>query len=258
VGAVPLAITNCLNFGNPERGDIAWQFSRVIEGMAEACEAFASPVISGNVSFYNESFGQAIYPTPVVGMLGLLDDVDSHCTVGFVAEGDIVMLIGGAVPALDGSEYQKRWFGGAAGRIQDVDLRAEVVLQGALRQAIADGMVRSAHDCSDGGLAVALAECCLSGGIGARAGLDAVPGSIPGRHDLTLFGEAPSLVVVSVEPPLSGAFQKLCGGAGVPCGVLGTVGGDALGITVGGEQMEVPLAALQLAYGGSLERALAE
>ncbi|MBC7293167.1 MAG: phosphoribosylformylglycinamidine synthase subunit PurL, partial [Thermoleophilia bacterium] len=197
VGAKPIAITNCLNFGNPDNGPIAYQLARTIEGMAEACEVLGTPVISGNVSLYNESFGQPIYPTPVVGMLGLMEDVTKHCTIAFKEAGDVVYLLGQATPALDGSEYQKRWHGGPAGRIPDVDLTAELALQEVLRQAIADGLLRSAHDVSDGGLAVAVAESCIAGGQGALLDLDALPwlgaGSgapLAGRLDVALFGEA--------------------------------------------------------------------
>src|SRR5680860_255786 len=207
VGAEPIAVTNCLNFGNPEKGPISYQLSRAIEGMAEACEAFGVPVISGNVSLYNESFGQAIYPTPVVGMLGLSDDFNAHCTSGFRSEGDVIVLLGDAAPALDGSEYQKRWYGVVEGRIPDVDLEAEVLLQAVLRRAIGDGMVRSAHDCAAGGLAVALAESCLAGGVGAQLALDGVAvataPATAARPDIMLFGEAPTRVVVSVAPETS-------------------------------------------------------
>ncbi len=256
VGAEPIAVTNCLNFGNPEKGSISNQLSRAIDGMAEACEAFGVPVISGNVSLYNESFGQAIYPTPVVGMLGLSDDVEARCHMAFGATGDVILLLGEAAPALDGSEYQKRWYGRVEGRIPDVDLDAEVLLQGVVRRAIADGMLRSAHDCSDGGLAVTLAECCLSGNLGARVDLEPAAAGNSGRHDLVLFGEAPTRVVVSVAPAVSGAFQKLCDGAGVPCAVLGTVGGEALRMAVGSEQIELPLTAMRDAYDNGLQRAL--
>jgi len=256
VGAAPIAVTNCLNFGNPEKGPISSQLKRAIEGMAEACEAFGVPVISGNVSLYNESFGQAIYPTPVVGMLGLSDDVTAHCTVGFKAEGDVLLLLGDATPALDGSEYQKRWFGKVEGRIPDVDLEAEVLLQGILRRAIADGMLRSAHDCADGGLAVAVAESCLAGGLGARVHLDGGAPGVGARHDLLLFGEAPTRVVVSVAPDVSSAFQSLCGGAGVPSAVIGTVGGDSLRVQAGSEQIELSLVVLDESFENGLPRAL--
>ncbi len=256
VGAEPLAITNCLNFGNPEKGPVAWQFSRAIDGMTEACEAFGIPVISGNVSFYNESFGQPIYPTPVVGMLGLVDDVTSNCTAGFKAGGDVIFLLGDAPPALDGSEYQKRRYGRVAGRIPDVDLAAETVLQGVLRRAIADGMVRSAHDCSDGGLAVAVAESCVFAGLGARLDLGAEPDGVPGRPDIALFGEAPTRVVVSVAPEVSASFRTLCAGALVPCARLGDVGGDRLELTVGEEACVVSVADLSGVHAQGLERAL--
>ncbi|HZK48909.1 MAG TPA: phosphoribosylformylglycinamidine synthase subunit PurL [Thermoleophilia bacterium] len=293
VGAEPIAVTNCLNFGNPEKGAISYQLSRAIEGMAEACEAFGVPVISGNVSLYNESFGQAIYPTPVVGMLGLSDDFSVHCTSGFAAEGDVVVLLGDAAPALDGSEYQKRWYGVVEGRIPDVDLEAEVLLQAVLRRAIGDGMVRSAHDCADGGLAVALAESCVAGGVGARLDLGGVatpaaaapapgapvaldaahatagaassaassavasaPTSPAARHDVALFGEAPTRVVVSVAPEAAAALLNLCAGAGVPVTTLGTVGGDTLRVRVGDDGLDIPVPALRDAHEGGIPRAL--
>jgi phosphoribosylformylglycinamidine synthase subunit PurL len=258
-GATPIAITNCLNFGNPEKGPVAWQFAQAVEGMAEACEAFDIPVISGNVSFYNESFGQPIYPTPVVGMLGLLPDATLHCTSGFKGEGDVVLLLGSGSPALDGSEYQKRWFGRVEGRVPDVDLAAEAALQRLLADVITDGLLRSAHDCADGGLAVALAESCVAGGLGARVDLDAVAGSAPGsaRHDVTLFGEAPGRVVVSVAAPDVAVLSRRCDDAGVSCSLLGTVKGDALQVQLGAEHVEVALAALRDTFEGGLPTALA-
>jgi phosphoribosylformylglycinamidine synthase II len=287
VGAKPIAITNCLNFGNPDNGPIAYQLARAIEGMAEACEALGTPVISGNVSLYNESFEQPIYPTPVVGMLGLMDDVTVHCTMSFKSAGDVVYLLGGGVPVLDGSEYQKRWFGGPkgrpAGRIPDVDLGAEVALQRVVRQAIAARLLCSAHDCSDGGLAVAMAESCLAGKIGAAlslaavpwAGNDAVAGSPVTRSpatraDLAFFGEAPTLVVVSVAPENAKVFEDLCAAAGVPCSRLGTVGGVDLVMSLGDDGatsgdaaapaagIRVPVATLDEVYEAALRRALGE
>ena len=257
-GAEPIAITNCLNFGNPEKPPIASQFARAIEGMSEACEAFATPVISGNVSFYNESFGEAIYPTPVVGMLGVMPEFERRAEIRFREQGDVVFLLGDGTPALDGSEYQKRWFGKVEGRIPDVDLRAELALQEAVRGSIRAGLVRSAHDCSDGGLAVALAECCVAGGIGARLDLSRVPGRVSGRQDLTLFGEGPTRVLVSVPleqvENLRSRLQQL----GVPSVRLGSVGGEALSLEIGGEELEVSLAALADAYRHGIPRALEE
>lgn len=292
VGAKPIAITNCLNFGNPENGPIAYQLARAIEGMAEACEALGTPVISGNVSLYNESFEQPIYPTPVVGMLGLMDDVTAHCTLSFKNAGDVVYLLGAGVPVLDGSEYQKRWFGGPkgrpAGRIPDVNLKAEVALQRVVRQAIVARLLCSAHDCSDGGLAVAVAESCLAGKIGAVLSLNTAPwaggdavmespipgalavGSLTTRADLAFFGETPTLVVASVAPENAKVLEDLCAAAGVPCSRLGTVGGADLvmsleddGAASGGAaalaaEIRVPVATLDEVYETALRRALGE
>jgi phosphoribosylformylglycinamidine synthase len=269
VGAKPIAITNCLNFGNPDNGPIAYQLAQAIEGMAEACEAFGSPVISGNVSLYNESFDQPIYPTPVVGMLGLMEDFTRHCTGDFKSDGDLVYLLGDAVPALDGSEYQKRWYGCVEGRIPDVDLDAEVALQGAIREAIARGLLRSAHDVSDGGLAVAVVESCMAGGRGVVLALDGLswvggpagsPGAGPlaGRPDLVLFGEAPTLAVVSVAPADAAAFEALCAEAAVPCSHLGTVGGASVEISVAGKSLRSEVEALDQVYESALPRALGE
>jgi phosphoribosylformylglycinamidine synthase subunit PurL len=255
-GAEPLAITNCLNFGNPEKGPIAWQLARAIEGMAEACEAFGIPVISGNVSLYNESFGQAIYPTPVVGMLGLMPDVSRHLVLAFAEEGDLVYLLGDATARLDGSEYQKRWYGRVEGRIADVDLAAEIALQRLVREEARRGRLRSAHDCADGGLAVALAECCLAGGRGAHLDLEAVPGRVSGRQDLALFGEAPTRVVVSLAAVEGARFEGRCREAGVPCFALGVVRGEALRLQIGAEVLDMGLPALRDAHEGGLLRAL--
>ena len=284
VGAKPIAITNCLNFGNPDNGPIAYQLAQAIEGMALACEALGTPVISGNVSLYNESFEQPIYPTPVVGMLGVMDDLTAHCTVAFKHQGDLIYLMGDAMPALDGSEYQKRWFGGArgrpAGRIPDVDLEAEVALQQAVREAIAARLLHSAHDVSDGGLAVAVAESCMAGKIGADLALDDVSwvggnvgcatsaraaeghssaaGPLAGRPDLALFGETPTLVVVSLAPGDAESFEDLCEAAGVPCTQLGTVGGAELVLTTAGAGLRTPVAVLDEVYETALRRALGE
>src|SRR5660397_469 len=258
VGAEPIAVTNCLNFGNPEKGPISWQLSQAIEGMAQACEAFGVPVISGNVSLYNESSGEPIYPTPVVGMLGVMEDAERHVGTGFLGEGDVIFFLGDASPVLDGSEYQKRWFGRVEGRIPDVDLEAEVLLQGVLRRAIADGMIRSAHDCSDGGLGVCLAECCLAAGIGARVDLHGLPGLDLTRSDITLFGETPTRVVVSVDSGVAKGFRGLCAGAELPCRDIGRVSGDALAIRVGAEEIDIPLPALREAHSRGLQRSLGE
>ncbi|MHB1361087.1 MAG: phosphoribosylformylglycinamidine synthase subunit PurL [Thermoleophilia bacterium] len=235
-GAKPLAVTNCLNFGNPEKGEIYHQFKEAVEGMAEACLAFETPVTGGNVSFYNESFGQAIYPNPVVGMMGLIEDVKLIGTPGFKQEGDKVLLLGNARPAIDGSEYQLRVRGEVAGRIPDVDLEMEKQLQLLVREAILEGLVKSAHDVSDGGLACCLAESAIEGGLGADIEL-----ASDQRPDLLLFGEAPGLIVVTVGEKDLEHFAQLA--LDLPAAVIGRIGGDRLVIRAGGAgQVDLPVA----------------
>ena len=264
-GALPVAVTDCLNFGNPEKGEIYWQFEQAVEGIAEACEALDTPVVSGNVSFYNESFGQAIYPTPMIGMLGVYDDVSVHIDDAFKDEGDVIVLLGHGAGWMDGSEYQKVHYGRVEGRVPDVDLRLEVELQARLRAAIEARLLKSAHDCAEGGLAVALAECAIAGGAtgGARfedpeapqrlaqggrwRGADVALPDGAVRADLALFGEAPTRVVVTVAPARLGALRELLGD--LPHQVLGAVTGDALRCSRGGEELfAVPVSELHAAY----------
>jgi phosphoribosylformylglycinamidine synthase len=271
-GALPVAVTDCLNFGNPEKGEIYWQFEQAVEGVAEACEALDTPVVSGNVSFYNESFGQAIYPTPMIGMLGVYDDVSVHIDDAFKDEGDVILLLGDGAGRMDGSEYQKVHYGRVEGRVPDVDLRLEVELQARLRTAIRAGLLKSAHDCAEGGLAVALAECAIASGTtgGARyadpeaplrlaqggrwRGADVELPDGAARPDLALFGEAPTRVVVTVAPARLDALRALLGD--LPHRVLGAVGGDALRCRMdGAELLDVPVSELHDAY-GSLPRRL--
>jgi phosphoribosylformylglycinamidine synthase len=260
-GARPLAVTNCLNFGNPEKGEIYHQFKEAVEGMAEACVAFETPVTGGNVSFYNESFGAAVYPNPVVGMMGLVEDVRLVQTPGFKDEGDMVLLLGSARPAADGSEYQLRIHGEVAGRIPDVDLEMEKKLQLLVREAILEGLVKSAHDVSDGGLACCLAESAIEGGQGAVIELAASqsgPGSLSGglktdlRPDLLLFGEAPGMIVVTVEEKDLEHFAQLA--LDLPTQVIGRVEGDRLVVrAAGAEQINLPVALAAQAWGTALE-----
>jgi phosphoribosylformylglycinamidine synthase len=256
-GALPVAVTDCLNFGNPEKGDIYWTFEQAVEGMAQACEALDTPVVSGNVSFYNESFGNAIYPTPMVGMLGVFDDVARHCDARFKSAGDLVVLLGPPDNAwLDGSEHQKVHYGRVEGRVPDVDLELEKQLQRVLREGIAAGLIKSAHDCAEGGLAVALAECCIASGVEGGA-LTAAPPPFLGaavrlpasalRPDVALFGEGPSRVVVTCAPDAADALAELA--SGLPFAALGTVGGDRLQIAVqGSATIDLPVAELHRAY----------
>ncbi|MHB1325254.1 MAG: phosphoribosylformylglycinamidine synthase subunit PurL [Thermoleophilia bacterium] len=254
-GAKPLAVTNCLNFGNPEKGEIYHQFKEAVEGMAEACVAFETPVTGGNVSFYNESFGQAIYPNPVVGMMGLVEDVSLIGTTAFQDEGDTVLLLGNARPAIDGSEYQLRIHGEVAGRIPDVDLEMEKKLQLLVREAILEGLVKSAHDVSDGGLACCLAESAIAGGRGAVIELASSQGGglqPDQRPDLLLFGEAPGLIVVTVAKKDLENFAQLA--LDLPVSVIGHVEGDRLVIRAGGtDQVNLPVEQAAQAWSTALE-----
>jgi phosphoribosylformylglycinamidine synthase len=167
VGAEPLGITDCLNFGNPEKPEIFWQFQEAVKGMSEACRSLEIPVVSGNVSLYNETNGEAIYPTPVVGMVGLLPEIEMRCTNQFQQPGDAVVLLGQFRPGLGASEYLSVIHGVEAGCVPELDLNVEARVQSCVRSLVRDGVLKSAHDCADGGLGVAVAECCIAGGIGA-------------------------------------------------------------------------------------------
>ncbi len=238
VGAEPIALTDCLNFGNPERPEVYYQLEECIKGMADACRALGVPVVSGNVSLYNEGGNQAIRPTPVVGALGLLEDVTKRCGAGFRNEGDVIVLLGvgawdGDAASLAGSEALEALHGMVAGQ-PALDMDLETRVQQVCREAIGAGLLASAHDCSDGGLAVALAESCILGGIGAT--LTARP---VGRWDAALFGEGPSRIVVSVDPGRLPSLRRLAARHDVPALRLGRVGGDRLHA---GRLLNVPLA----------------
>jgi phosphoribosylformylglycinamidine synthase len=229
-GARPLALTNCLNFGNPEKPQAYYQLAQAIDGMAEASRILETPVISGNVSLYNESFGQGIYPTPVVGMLGLLE-VGLPIPSAFQAEGDVVALLGDMTAdpaALGGSTYLAALHLTVAGRPPRLNLSRERAVQRLTLHAGKRGLLRSAHDCSDGGLGVALAECSLWSGLGLRG--DAPPVSTNDQLAATawLFGEQPSRIVVTVAPDRWNELTHLARAAGVLCAQLGVVGGDRI------------------------------
>ncbi len=249
-GARPLAVTDCLNFGNPEKPDVYYQLKECIRGMARACRALGVPVISGNVSLYNETEGRDIYPTPVVGMVGLMSDVARHCTPGFRDEGDQVYMLGPleAAGSLAGSEYLEIVHGLVAGQ-PAINLGLESRVQRLCWRAIRQGLITSAHDCSDGGLAVALAECCIMGGIGLTGDL-----AISGRVDVALFGEHQSRIVVSVHPRHVAALETLAAREQVPLARLGQVSGHDLRL---GHYLDSPVAELELAWRGGLAQALA-
>lgn len=243
-GAEPLAITDCLNFGNPEKPEVFWQFEKAVDGMSEACLALNTPVIGGNVSFYNERSGDAIYPTPTVGMVGLIADVDHITTQDFQAEGDAIILLGETYAELGGSEYQKWATGSISGRPPQLDLAKEAAVQKLVLDAIRQGLVKSAHDLSEGGLGVALAESCFGNGIGAAVSLQSDL-----RSDVLLFSESQSRILLSVAQEQTDAVLALAKERGVPAQVIGTTGGERLVVNVNGtEVIHAPLADLKAAW----------
>ncbi|BBL78423.1 phosphoribosylformylglycinamidine synthase subunit PurL [Rubrobacter xylanophilus] len=221
VGAEPVALTNCLNFGSPEKPEGYYQLAECIEGMAGACEALGTPVVSGNVSLYNETERGAVYPTPVVGMVGLLEDVRRHATPEIKREGDALVLVGRFRPSLAGSACLEALHGLVRGAPPTPDLPSEKSVADAVRAAIAAGLVDTAHDLSCGGLAVALAEMAVSGGIGVEVGL--LPG---GRQDVALFGECGGCILVAVSEERLGELEEAL--AGVPHARIGRTGGDGI------------------------------
>ncbi|MCA1632442.1 MAG: hypothetical protein LC802_01680, partial [Acidobacteria bacterium] len=243
VGARPLAITNCLNFASPERPEVMWAFSEVIDGMAEACRAFETPVVSGNVSFYNETEGRGIHPTPVIGMVGLVEDVRRIVQHGFKREGHTVALLGETGEDLAASEYAATVEGRSleemrsVGRVPRLDLGRERAVQAAALRAAEEGLLQSSHDCSDGGLGVALAESCFSShgrkGLGADVDLDGDAAASVTAH---LFAESPSRIVVSFEESARARLEEIAAQAGCPFRVIGRVGGGDLSISVRGKE----------------------
>ncbi len=237
-GGKPLAATNCLNFGNPERPGIMWQFGQAVEGIGEACRALDTPITGGNVSLYNETDGKAIYPTPVIGVVGLLEHADRVVSRAFRSPGDAIVLLGEGRGELGGSEYLKVAHGVVAGAPPSLDLKAERALQDLLVDLANAKLMRSAHDCSDGGLAVTLAECTFdTGGIGAEAAIDglSVASAADTNRAAALFGESASRVVVSVAPGAAADVLARAKAAGVPARVIGRTGGSELKISVGGQ-----------------------
>jgi phosphoribosylformylglycinamidine synthase len=264
-GATPIGATNCLNFGNPEKPHIMWQFSQVIDGITKACEELDTPITGGNVSFYNETLGEGIYPTPVIGVVGILEDVHKAAKMHFAAgSGEsprkIVLLRttepGDATDAeleFGSSEYAKEILGAVWGYPPELDLEKEATLQRALVAMIQAGLIESAHDCADGGLAVALVECSLPAGIGFRV-------KLPGRQtalEFALFGEDASRVVISCDPMQLPRIQQVAEEYGVFADVLGETVRDRVEIAVGEQDViSASVGELRDAYEGALERAL--
>jgi phosphoribosylformylglycinamidine synthase len=267
-GARPLGVTNCLNFGDPERPEEFWRLHEAVRGLGDACRALGLPVTGGNVSLYNESPEGAIAPTIQIGIVGLLDDVETRIGPTFQAEGDLVALLGDTAPGLAGSTYAEHAGSVPDDRPPDVDLAREAALLAFLPEAASRGLLRSAQDVSGGGLAVALAECAMWGDLGAH--LQVSVGSAPAAE---LFGEGPGRVVVSVDPTCWTDLQALALRHDLPLRRLGTVGGHRLRIKLTGEgatgaaedrgsgvadEVDEALAVLRHAWQSGLPRALGE
>jgi phosphoribosylformylglycinamidine synthase subunit PurL len=236
-GAKPLGATNCLNFGNPERPGIMWQFAKAVEGIGEACTALDVPITGGNCSLYNETDGKAIYPTPTIGVVGLLEHADRVVSRRFQETGDAIVLLGEGHGELGGSEYLKVVFDQVRGLPPAIDLAAERALQDLLVALASERLIRSAHDCSDGGLAVTIAECCFdTGGIGAEAAIGAVSVAEDAavNEAAALFGESASRAVLSVAPHNVAAVLEHAAALRVPARVVGQTGGNRLRIAVDG------------------------
>jgi len=249
-GALPIGATNCLNFGNPQRPEIMWQFVEAVEGIAAACTALDVPITGGNVSLYNETDGQAIYPTPIIGVVGLLEDASRVVTRCFSGAGDSILLLGDDLGELGGSEFLATVHGIVAGDAPEIDLNREAALQQLLVDTIGAGLVRSAHDCADGGFAVALAECCFdTAGLGCAV-------TIAGADSMTaLYSESASRVIVSVAASDEAAVLARASAAGVPARRIGTTGGDRIRIAVDGSiAIDVGVADAERVWSSSIEK----
>jgi phosphoribosylformylglycinamidine synthase subunit PurL len=265
-GARPLGVTNCLNFGDPTRPEAFWQLSEAVRGLGDACRALGLPVTGGNVSLYNEAPGSAIAPTPEIGVVGLIDDVATLVGPAFRATGNRIVLAGQAQPGLAGSEYARLAGSAAEDHPPALDLEREAAIQRFVREAIARGIVEAVQDISGGGLAVAIAELAMWGGIGAQIRLPV--GDSPA---VALFGESPSRLLLEVAPGNGAAVQQLARQVGVPVEDLGTTGGDRLMIELAGagatgaaeergsrvaDAVDVPLPQLRHAWEQGLSRSL--
>jgi phosphoribosylformylglycinamidine synthase len=254
-GGLPIGATNCLNFGNPERPEIMWQFAEAVAGLGDACRALDIPITGGNVSLYNETDGKAILPTPVIGVVGLLEDADRVLRRPFADAGKDVLLLGEGYGELGGSEYLKTVHGLVRGLPPRLDLEREKALQRLIVELASEGLVRSAHDCAEGGFAVTLAECCFeTAGVGATIDLPAVEGTT-GFDTVTaaLFGESASRVIVSTDPGQTDAVLARAHAAGVPAARIGQTGGARIVITVGGAAaIDVSLSAAEERWATSL------
>ncbi|TFB11049.1 phosphoribosylformylglycinamidine synthase subunit PurL [Candidatus Marinimicrobia bacterium MT.SAG.2] len=226
-GAKPLAITNCLNFGNPEDPEVFWTFKEAVAGIGEACKVLETPVTGGNVSFYNENPEGAVFPTPVIGMLGLIEDLAHVRQSGFVDEGDFIILLGNLGGCIGGSEYLNLIHGRVEGDVPNIDLEYEKMVQDSVLEGIRQGVIKSAHDISDGGLAIALAECCMAGGNNLGANI-VISRKI--RDDELLFGETQSAIIVTISESDLMRIEEVSGKFQIPCETIGKVSGNSLSI----------------------------
>jgi phosphoribosylformylglycinamidine synthase len=250
-GALPIGGTNCLNFGNPERPEIMWQFVEAVEGLADACRALDIPITGGNVSLYNETDGQAIYPSPIIGVVGLIEDAAHVVSRTFKQAADDIVLLGEGYGELGGSEYLKTMHGLVQGQPPALDLGKERALIALLTRAAAAGLLQSAHDCSDGGVAVTLAECTFdTGGIGLAVDLPLVADATA-----TLFGESASRAIVSVNAANLQALLQLAAELGVPARSIGRTGGSRITMTVGSHpSIDCPVAEAEQVWAHALGR----
>jgi phosphoribosylformylglycinamidine synthase len=260
-GATPVGATNCLNFGNPEKPHIMWQFSQVVDGITKACEELEIPITGGNVSFYNETLGEGIYPTPVLGVVGILDDVHKAAKMHFAAPGRTIVLLRGSEPGditdaeteFGSSEYTKEMLGSLWGYPPELDLEKEAALQQGMIEIVQQGLIDSAHDCTDGGIAVALAEKAFPAGIGARVNL--LSGGLFAEY--VLFGEDATRVLLSCDPGSVARIKSLAGRHGVAADVIGETISEKLEISLDGKTLiSATVSDLSAAYEGALEAAL--
>jgi phosphoribosylformylglycinamidine synthase len=262
VGAKPIAVTNCLNFASPERPEVMWSFSEVIDGLKEACEAFETPIVSGNVSFYNETEGRGILPTPVIGMVGLIEDARKIITQGFKTEGDFVALLGETKDDLSVSEYAQTVLGFSTdelietGEVPKIDLELEKRVQQTCLNLADRFLLKSAHDCADGGLAVAIAESCFSSlNRKSRGAVIDLTGEL--SAETMLFAETPSRIVISFSAENASEVEAAAKEAGCPFSVIGRVSGGELRIKINGaDSIAAPVDDLENAWKNSLKNKL--
>ncbi len=228
-GAEPIGVTNCLNFGNPENPEIMWQFQEAVRGLGDLCRFMDIPVVSGNVSLYNETKGEAIYPTPTIAVVGLMEDLSLRCTQDFKQEGHVIALLGSTLEELGGSEYQKLFWNECRGKSPQLDPKTEQSVHRLCLELIRKQLIQSAHDCSEGGLAVALVESCITGPKTFGAAIE-LNGDL--RADALLFGESQSRIVISFPEDARHEIEALAKKTGVPFSVLGSMGGQEFQIKI--------------------------